>query len=74
MTRPYAGLAARAGWDERAAIERLAQWQAEGVIRRFGVVVRHHELGYRANAMTVWDVPDDVASGVRTRARREPRA
>ena len=26
------------------------------------VVVRHHELGYRANAMTVWDVPDDVAT------------
>ena len=63
VTRPYAELAARAGWDERAAIARLARWQAEGVIRRFGVVVRHHELGYRANAMTVWDVPDDVASG-----------
>ena len=30
-----------------------------GVIRRLGVVVRHHELGYRANAMVVWDVPDD---------------
>ena len=25
---------------------------------RFGLVVRHHELGYRANAMVVWDVPD----------------
>jgi len=21
--------------------------------------VRHHELGYRANAMVVWDVPDE---------------
>lgn len=61
VTRPYAELAARAGLDERAAIERLGQWQAEGVIRRFGVVVRHHELGYRANAMTVWDVPDGAA-------------
>jgi len=63
VTRPYAALAARAGCDELAAIERLARWQAEGVIRRLGVVVRHHELGYRANAMTVWDVPDDVAPG-----------
>ena len=33
-----------------------------GVIKRFGVVVRHHELGYRANAMVVWDVPDDARS------------
>jgi DNA-binding Lrp family transcriptional regulator len=22
-------------------------------------VVRHHELGYRANAMVVWDAPDE---------------
>jgi DNA-binding Lrp family transcriptional regulator len=58
VSRPYA---ARAGLDEDAAIERLAHWLAEGVIRRFGVVVRHHELGYRANAMVVWDVPDAVA-------------
>ncbi len=31
----------------------------EGVIKRFGVVVRHHELGFRDNAMVVWNVPDD---------------
>jgi DNA-binding Lrp family transcriptional regulator len=61
LTRPYAALAARAGLDERAVIDRLAQWLDEGVIRRFGVVVRHHELGYRANAMVVWDVPDERA-------------
>ena len=24
-----------------------------------GSIVRHHALGYRANAMVVWDVPDD---------------
>jgi hypothetical protein len=23
------------------------------------VIVRHHELGYRANAMVVWDIPDE---------------
>jgi DNA-binding Lrp family transcriptional regulator len=62
-SRPYAALAARAGLDEDAAIGRLADWLAGGVIRRLGVVVRHHELGYRANAMVVWDVPDAVAPG-----------
>ena len=63
VPRPYAALAARAGCDELTVIDRLARWQAEGVIRRFGVVVRHHELGFRANAMVVWDVPDDVVTG-----------
>ena len=73
VTRPYAALAARAGLDERAAIDRLAEWLAGGVVRRFGVVVRHHELGYRANAMTVWDVPDARRTRVRARARGERR-
>ena len=56
--RPYAALGERGGMGEQAVIDRLAHWQAEGLIRRFGVVVRHHELGWRANAMAVWDVPD----------------
>jgi DNA-binding Lrp family transcriptional regulator len=61
--RPYAVLGARAGLGEQAVIDRLARWQDEGLIRRFGVVVRHHELGWGANAMAVWDVPDDVVAG-----------
>ena len=56
--RPYAALGERGGMGEQAVIDWLAHWQAEGLIRRFGVVVRHHELGWRANAMAVWDVPD----------------
>jgi DNA-binding Lrp family transcriptional regulator len=59
---PYAALGARAGLGEQAVIDRLARWQDEGLIRRFGVVVRHHELGWRANAMAVWDVPDEVVA------------
>jgi DNA-binding Lrp family transcriptional regulator len=30
-----------------------------GVIRRIGAVPNHYKLGYRANGMTVWDVPDE---------------
>ena len=60
--RPYAALAARAALTEQAVLDRLERWQAEGLVRRFGVVVRHHELGWRANAMAVWDVPDDVVT------------
>jgi DNA-binding Lrp family transcriptional regulator len=72
LSRPYAALAARAGLDEAGVLERLGQWHAEGLIRRFGVVVRHHELGYRANAMAVWDVPDEIAPRIgRTLAASE---
>ena len=57
--RPYAALAGRLGISEDLVRERLAALQADGTIKRFGVVVRHHELGYRANAMVVWNLPDD---------------
>ena len=58
-SRPYAEIGARIGMDEEDVIERIAALQTCGAIKRFGVVVRHHELGYRANAMVVWDVPDE---------------
>lgn len=60
VSRPFAAL----GWSEADAIALLTRWTALGVIRRFGVVVRHHELGFMANAMVVWDVPDDVVSAI----------
>lgn len=59
ISRPYAQLAARCGMSEAAFIARLERLLELSVIRRFGVVVRHRELGYNANAMVVWDIPDD---------------
>jgi len=58
VARPYAEIATRLGLTEAAVIERLAGLQAAGLIKRMGVVVRHRALGYRANAMVVWDIPD----------------
>ncbi len=57
--KPYAAIAERAGLTEEALIALIGNMQNAGVIKRFGVVVRHHELGYRANAMCVWDVADE---------------
>ncbi|WP_198674615.1 Lrp/AsnC family transcriptional regulator [Rhodoferax ferrireducens] len=63
VAQPFAAL----GCAEADAIALLARWTTSGVIKRFGVVVRHHELGYTANAMVVWNVPDAVVSQVGTR-------
>lgn len=58
VERPFAAIAAELGWTEEAVIERIRVLQAQGAIKRLGVVVRHQELGYGANAMVVWDLPD----------------
>jgi DNA-binding Lrp family transcriptional regulator len=59
VRRPYAEIARRLDLPEAEVIDRLRSLLKAGVIRRFGVVVRHHELGYQANAMVVWDIPED---------------
>lgn len=64
VSRPYAALAEAVGLSEHDVLSRLDHLGREGVIKRFGVIVRHRELGYRANAMTVWDVPDEAAGEV----------
>ena len=58
VERPYREIGDRLGWSEQAVIDTLQGMVDAGIIKRLGVVVRHHELGYRANAMVVWDVPD----------------
>ena len=62
--RPFSVLASRIGCDESEVIERIRRWCAEGIIKRFGVIVRHHELGYTANAMLVHDIPDELVGEV----------
>ena len=72
VAHPYRRLAAQAGLDEDAVLARLAAWVASGLIKRFGVVVRHHELGFRANAMVVFDLPDAAVDAVGARLAAAP--
>ncbi|MCK4674704.1 MAG: AsnC family protein [Gammaproteobacteria bacterium] len=58
-SRPYADIANDLATTEQDVISRLQNLIDKGAIKRYGVVVRHKELGYTANGMVVWDVPDD---------------
>lgn len=64
VERPFLELGRRVGLSEEGVIQVLADLRARGVIRRMGVVVRHHELGYHANAMVVWDLPEGLVREV----------
>ncbi len=55
---PYRDLGTKAGLAEDLVRRTIHGWIERSVVRRFGVVVRHRPLGYAANAMAVWDVPD----------------
>jgi DNA-binding Lrp family transcriptional regulator len=60
---PYAELGIRIGLCENEVIERLARLKQSGLIKRLGVIVKHRKLGYCANAMVVWDIPDEQVHG-----------
>jgi len=64
VSRPYAAIGERIGMSEAEVINRLSYLQQTAVIKRLGVVVNHRKLGYRANAMVVWDVPDEQVASI----------
>ena len=59
VAAPYQEIAKSLGMTEREVIQKLEKMLSDGRIRRIGAVIRHRRLGYEANAMVVWDVPDE---------------
>jgi DNA-binding Lrp family transcriptional regulator len=74
--RPYLALAEEAGLagaeGEQRVLRQLAEWLRDGVVKRLGVIVRHRPLGFVANAMAVWDVPDPIVDAMGSALAREP--
>jgi DNA-binding Lrp family transcriptional regulator len=65
LTRtPYADVAESLGTDREWVLETVTRFDAEGKVRRVGLIPNHYALGYAENGMTVWDVPDDVVDEV----------
>ncbi len=44
---------------EAWVLERIQAWVDAGVIRRLGAAIKHHKTGFAANAMGVWDCPEE---------------
>lgn len=72
VPEPYTALGRAAGMDAATVREILLRWLETGIARRFGVVVRHRRLGYEANAMAVWDLPDALVDEAGARLALAP--
>ncbi len=60
VAEPYKQIAEQLDVDVSLIKQRLKKMCEDGRIRRIGVVPNHYKLGYTANGMSVWDVPDDL--------------
>lgn len=59
VPRPYHAIAEKLHLDPEEVMTRMRRLLDVGVIRRIGVVPNHYAIGYRANGMSVWDVPEE---------------
>ncbi len=59
VSRPYHAIAEQLGVSADEVMARLRHMLEAGIIRRIGAVPNHYALGYRANGMSVWDVPEE---------------
>ena len=58
VARPYHAIAEQLQIDADEVMLRMRRMLERGFIRRIGVVPNHYAIGYRANGMSVWDLPD----------------
>ncbi|MDR9437139.1 MAG: AsnC family transcriptional regulator [Thiohalophilus sp.] len=57
--RPYEAVARKLGISAEEVMHRLRRMSDEGIVRRIAAVPNHYKLGYTANGMSVWNVPDE---------------
>ena len=58
VDRPFAAVGADLALGEGDVLAMLADLCDAGIVKRIGYIVRHRPLGFSANAMVVFDVPE----------------
>ncbi len=62
VSRPYQKIAIQLNISADDVMTRLNIMLQRGIIRRIAAVPNHYALGYKANGMSVWDVPDELVN------------
>ena len=63
-SRPYEFIAEKLCISEEEVISRIQELIERGIIRRFGAILNHRRVGISANAMVVWEIPDERVQDV----------
>ena len=59
VDRPFLNAAKKIGMTEEQIFEKLKHYEEIGVMRRFAAILRHRDVGFVANGMIVWKVPEE---------------
>ena len=59
VAEPYRAIAEELQITESELISKIQEFCNKGIIRRFGATLNHRNIGFKANAMVVWQVPEE---------------
>lgn len=59
VDRPFLNVAKKLGMTEEQIFDKLKHYEQIGVMRRFAAILRHRDVGFIANGMIVWKVPEE---------------
>ncbi len=62
IDEPFVKAANNLGITEGQLFEKMKYYEKIGVMRRFAAILRHRQVGFTANGMIVWKVPEDKIS------------
>jgi len=58
---PFKEIAQSLEISEDILLEKIQYFLDSGIMRRFGAALRHHQVGYKFNAMVVWKIPSNCS-------------
>ncbi len=64
IDEPFIKAATNLGITEDELFEKMKYYEDIGVMRRFAAILRHRQIGFTANGMIVWKVPEEKISDV----------
>ena len=64
IDEPFVKAAKNLGITEDDVFTKMKHYEDVGVMRRFAAILRHRQVGFTANGMIVWKVPEDRITSV----------
>ena len=72
MSNPFDGMADRLGFTVDELFAKAAEMVERRLMRRYAAVLHHRRAGFSANAMAVWNVPEDRSVDVGQTMAKHP--
>lgn len=64
VDKPFSKASQNLGMTEEQIFDKLRNYEEIGVMRRFAAILRHRDVGFVANGMIVWKVPEERITDV----------